>query len=291
MPFMMEPSNSKYLYIAEDQASYPEVYLHDFWTAQSKLVRILTSPIGHQLFLLDLKAIESKRYCSGIYYDRSKTQPRCPLSLEKPEIPYFLPETGLVYERDYIKIAIESTLMHGEPLNLDSVTILPDKFSSITIHPYGESWPKEEPISYRVYDIVWPIYTGTVTEVPGLASQLESAGYDDQICDWLIKNAHQYYKRKTGSEDEEYIFRNILIADVTLIKNNHVKTAVTFRNVKFQNVALQLDSCCCGLRFIGCLFLNCNLTGKAERMVFNSCIFQNGQIDPRLKERMRNCQA
>lgn len=287
----MEPSSPKYLYITEDQASYPEAHLHDFWTAQSKLTTTLTSPIGHKLFLLDLKAVESKRYCSGIYYDRSKTQPHCPLSLEKPEIPYFLPETGLVYERDYIKIAIESTLMHGEPLNLDSVTILPEKFSSITIHPYGKSWPKQEPISYTVYDIVWPTYTGTVTEVPGLASQLESAGYDDQACSWLIKNAYQYYKRKTGSADESYIFQNILIANVTLIKNNHVKTAVTFRNVKFQNVSLELDSCCCGLRFIGCLFLSCNLTGKAERMVFNSCIFQNSQIDPRLKERMRNCQA
>lgn len=287
----MEPRNSKYLYITEDQASYPEAHLHDFWIAQSKLTTILTSPIGHKLFLLDLKAIESKRYCSGIYYDKSKTQPNCPLSLEKPEIPYFLPETGLVYERDYIKIAIESTLMRGEPLNLDSVTILPEKFSSITIHPYGKSWPKQEPISYTVYDIVWPTYTGAVTEVPGLASQLESAGYDDQSCSWLIKNAYQYYKRKTGSADESYIFQNILISNVTLIKNNHVKTAVTFRNVKFQNVALQLDSCCCGLRFIGCLFLSCNLTGKAERMTFNSCIFQNSQIDSLLKERMRNCQA
>lgn len=211
--------------------------------------------------------------------------PVCPLTLEKPENPYYLTKACRCYELDEIRKAITNTYLIGEPLRLGVCTLNPSRDDIKLIPHYGFGSHDEETIIISPGQVVWPafnplrvkdeypMFTRALGDTPGLPS----GGHFQ--ADVVYAAYCEALGIKPG-EKEPMMFENIRISGIELFKANHMKTGgnmIVFRNVHFVRCRFKIG-CWCGTKFIACRFTECNLDSMGDRphdLKFVRCDWEN----------------
>ena len=237
----------------------------------------------------------------GFYPDWSMTtdQKTCPLTLEEYEEPYLLNMNGRVYSKSAIIEAIQNTLLKGENLRLEDITIYPDEDTACNLKLYAHRTlnPNAQHLKGEPHKIIIDkevmTYKGYADvpanrNIPEFSKWLGDINPDSNGV-WDDDNLYAKYARKRGlpekPSDNRFRVEDLKIEDIMMFRYHPKCDAgiFIFSNCKFTRCLLKLY-CWCGVTFVNCLFEQCIVTDKLERnvsaygCVFKSCITEGSML-------------
>ena len=236
-------------------------------------------------------------------WSMSTDQKTCPLTLDEYEEPYFLNMNGRTYSKKAIIEAVQSTLLKGENLRLEDITIYPDEDTAHNFKLYAHRTlnPNAKYLNGEPHGIVIDVEAMTYKgyretpanrNIPEFSKWLGNINSDSNGM-WDDDNLYAKYARKRGLPEKPADGRrrveDIKIEDIMMFRH-HPKCdegIFVFSNCKFTRCMLKLY-CWCGVTFINCLFEQCIITDKLERDVSaRGCLFKNCITEGSMATRLR----
>lgn len=231
------------------------------------------------------------RYSGELLKDVSRTahEKTCALSCEDYVSPHLLNLNGRSYSYEHIHNAISKTLLVGEQLRLEDITILPTQIECIQLYP-NHSLGGWTPRKYTEQMMQLKVFSRERAErynIPAFSAWLDAiAGdrnqvWDESVVD-LYKNKYCKSRPDQNPAPCDYsnppVFTNLLIKEV-VFPRVHPKHPVHFVNVEFCQCVIYYE-CFCGPRFYSCRFVDCWVVlgnifrpGVWRRCSFERCFF------------------
>lgn len=202
----------------------------------------------------------------------------CGLTLEPLQRPVVLSANGRTYEGSAIRDAIEMSVLKGEDLRLEDVTLTPAGIHNVCLYskmgPYfmGQSPKPEEYLEFTG----WASFNRHQAEsrnIPEFSSWMNQSLPVGETHTKLGELWARYAAARgvpVVSCDGVQVVRDLVVENVRLLPG-HAKTdgGMTFINVLFRNCTVGED-CWCGIRFISCRFEGTDLS-KIHHLTTRRC--------------------
>lgn len=205
-----------------------------------------------------------KCFCKSALIDWSRTsgQTECALTTEAFQEPVLLNANGRCYDGAALKSAIACTLMQGENLRLEDITLTPVHSGSLVIYP-NYSLPGWDPKSRKVSSMTVAIPNAKVgydgakilsRNVPSVAAlfdklPLSADGYTQSFAPLL-----EAYRRHSSSTSN--IVQHLGVSRAVFPRSYLKLDSVVLHNIFFKSCVFYLN-CWRHLCFVGCRFESC----------------------------------